>query len=166
MQVKHLEWCPDCSITAAFILQYSINYSYREQVTCRGCIGSPGPCLNNSYAVRLSLPYVTEVQQVHLPEGRGQDGNPGLSDCRACAVKPWAIQPCVAVICAVSEPCSCSQRSLLSSLFRQCGQAQESQRVLVRCIPHRFPGPSSIGSSITCKPCAGPSTLSPPDASQ
>lgn len=55
--------------------------------------------------ISLSLPYVTEVQQVHLPEGRGQDGNPGLSDCRACAFNHWAIQPYVTVICAFSKLC-------------------------------------------------------------
>lgn len=164
MQVKHLERCLNCSITIR--LYTSIQYQLQLQGAdhLQGLHWFSKALNNNSYMVSLPLSYVPEVQQVRLPEGQGQDGSPGLSDGRACAFNHWAIQPCATALSAFSELCSCSQRSLLSFLSCQCGQAHESQRVLVLCIPHRLPGPSSLWPSISCKPCAGSSTLSPPDA--
>lgn len=85
----------------------------------------------------------------------------------------WLQNPCIeplgytafshCSLCFLWTLLSCSQRSL-SSLLSCCRLIVHSRWESVFYISYGFPGP--ICSSISCKPCAGSSTLGPPDASR
>lgn len=78
----------------------------------------------------------------------------------SCISPLGLIALCNYCLCFLWALCSCSQRPLLSLLF--CGRLMgHSGGNGYFASPAGFLGPSSIHSSITCKPCAGSSTLSP-----